>query len=227
MAVATPPPPEQGQLITVRQRRYVVTGAAKNTLPEQLLRGTGTGAQHLVSLSSVEDDALGEELQVIWELEPRAQIIEKVAPPEPTGFDKSERLDAFLDAIRWGAASSVDVKNVQSPFRSEIDIEDYQLDPVVYAVQMPRGNLLIADDVGLGKTIEAGIVPDSTHAEPNSTPSRFTRCSHSSETCRCKSSGSIGHLVTHIRQCPRRRLRRSCPRCHRELPNPEIQEPGI
>ena len=42
--------------------------------------------------------------------------------------------------------------------RSGIDIEDYQLDPVVRAIQMPRVNLLIADDVGLGKTIEAGLV---------------------------------------------------------------------
>jgi len=47
---------------------------------------------------------------------------------------------------------------LQAPFRSGIDIEDYQLDPVVGAIQMPRVNLLIADDVGLGKTIEAGLV---------------------------------------------------------------------
>jgi len=158
MPVATFPPPEQGQLVTVRQRRYVVTDVVKSTLPERPLRRSANGTQHLVSLSSVEDDALGEELQVIWELEPGAQIIEKVALPEPTGFDNPERLDAFLDAVRWGAASSADVKNVQSPFRSGIEIEDYQLDPVVRAVQMPRVNLLIADDVGLGKTIEAGMV---------------------------------------------------------------------
>lgn len=151
-------PPEQGQLVTVRQRRYVVTEITKSCLPDRPLKIGGNGAQHLVTLSSVEDDALGEELQVVWEIEPGAQVIEKIALPEPTDFDDPVRLDAFLDAVRWGAASSADVKNVQSPFRSGIDIEDYQLDPVVRAIQMPRVNLLIADDVGLGKTIECGMV---------------------------------------------------------------------
>ena len=94
----------------------------------------------------------------IWEIEPGATVIEKVALPRPTGFDAPDRLDAFLDAVRWGAASTADVRNIQSPFRSGIDIEDYQLDPVVRAIQMPRVNLLIADDVGLGKTIESGLV---------------------------------------------------------------------
>jgi superfamily II DNA/RNA helicase len=149
--------PEQGQLIEVRQRRFVVTDVARSTLPTPSLAATD-GVQHLLSLASVEDDALGEELQVVWELEPGANLIERVALPPPTGFDEPERLDAFLDAVRWGAASSADIQSVQSPFRSGIDIEDYQLDPVVRGVQMPRVNLLIADDVGLGKTIEAGMV---------------------------------------------------------------------
>jgi SNF2-related domain len=47
---------------------------------------------------------------------------------------------------------------VQSPFRSGIRSEDYHLEPVVRAIQMPRVNLLIADDVGLGKTIASGLV---------------------------------------------------------------------
>lgn len=151
-------PPEQGQLVNVRQRQFIVSEILKDTLPVSPLKSFPAKSQHLVTLSSVEDDALGEELQVIWELEPGAHVIERVALPEPTGFDPPDRLDAFLDAVRWGAASTADISSVQSPFRSGISIEDYQLDPVFRAVQMPRVSLLIADDVGLGKTIEAGMV---------------------------------------------------------------------
>src|SRR5207247_474884 len=114
--------------------------------------------QHLVSLASVEDDDLGEELQVIWEVEPGVKVSERNALPVPVGFDAPQRLDTFLNAVRWGAVSSADIKSLQAPFRSGVEMEDYQLDPVVRAIQMPRANLLIADDVGLGKTIEAGLV---------------------------------------------------------------------
>ena len=157
MAAAVTGPPEQGQLVSVRSRQWIVNDVRPSTLPAAALKPTFSGPQHLLTLASVEDDGLGEELQVIWEIEPGAKVIEKVALPEPTGFDPPDKLDAFLDAVRWGAASTADVKNIQAPFRSGIDIEDYQLDPVVRAIQMPRVNLLIADDVGLGKTIEAGM----------------------------------------------------------------------
>jgi len=150
--------PEQGQLVNVRSRQFVVTDVRNTTLPSNPMLSAVAKSQHLVTLSSVEDDGLGEELQVIWELEPGALVYEKMELPKPTGFDVPALLDAFLDAVRWGAASTADIRTLQSPFRSGIDIEDYQLDPVVRAIQMPRVNLLIADDVGLGKTIEAGLV---------------------------------------------------------------------
>jgi SNF2 family DNA or RNA helicase len=134
----------------------MVTDVSASTLPPDRLKVESP--QNLITLSSVEDDALGEELNVIWEMEPGARIVERVALPDPTGFDSPDRLDAFLDAVRWGASSSADLRTIQAPFRSGIDIEDYQLDPVVRAIQMPRVNLLVADDVGLGKTIEAGMV---------------------------------------------------------------------
>ncbi len=83
-----------------------------------------------------------------------------VTLPRPVAgqLDPPERLDAFLDAVRWGAIASADPRALQAPFRSGITIEDYQLDPVVRSLRSPRVNLLIADDVGLGKTIEAGLV---------------------------------------------------------------------
>jgi len=152
------PIPEIGQIVTVRQRRYVVTEIQKSVLPVDVLVGHTQNPQHLISLTSVEDDALGEALQVVWEIEPNARIDDKSGLPEATGFDPPQRFDAFLNAVRWGAISSADIRSLQAPFRSGITIEDYQLDPLVRAVQMPRANLLIADDVGLGKTIEAGLI---------------------------------------------------------------------
>jgi hypothetical protein len=91
MASAPPTAPEQGQLVSVRLRQYLVTDVARSTLPENRLLSPG-GGQALDSLASVENDALGEELQVIWELEPGARTVEKVALPEPTGLDAPERL---------------------------------------------------------------------------------------------------------------------------------------
>jgi SNF2 family DNA or RNA helicase len=149
--------PEQGQMVSVRHHLFVVSDVTRCTLPQSPL-SSSNGTQHLVSLTSVEDDALGEELQVIWEIEPDAYVYEKVALPESEEFDPPPRLDAFLHAVCWGASSNADFRTLQAPFRSGIEIEDYQLDPVVRAIQMPRVNLLIADDVGLGKTIEAGLV---------------------------------------------------------------------
>lgn len=143
--------PEPGQLVEVRRRQWVVA--------EVDAAGLETAApQHCVKLSSIDEDGLGEELEVVWEIEPGAQVIERAGLPSVTGQDDSSMLDAFLDAVRWGAATNADRGFLQAPFRSGVSIEDFQLDPLVRAIDMARVNLLIADDVGLGKTIEAGLV---------------------------------------------------------------------
>ena len=159
-AVPTRGIPSPGQLVTVRQRRYVVTDVAPSHLAAHLSSaGALVQPQHLIRLQSVDDEGLGDDLSVIWEIEPGTQLYERASLPDPAqGFDDARRLDAFLDAVRWGAVASADVRTLHAPFRSGITIEDYQLDPVARAVSMPRVNLLVADDVGLGKTIEAGLV---------------------------------------------------------------------
>src|SRR5215472_8847962 len=150
-----PSSPEIGQLVIVRKRPFVVMEIVPSATG---LTPAGKVPSHLLTLSSVEDDGQGEELEVIWELEPGTSVHEKSTLPDPTSFDDPKRLQAFLDAVRWGAVSQADDKALQSPFRSGIEVDEYQLDPVVRALSMPRVNLLIADDVGLGKTIEAGLV---------------------------------------------------------------------
>ncbi|MET9064008.1 DISARM system SNF2-like helicase DrmD [Streptosporangium sandarakinum] len=140
--------PVIGALVSVRGERWVVgeveTGPA------------GT----LVGLQSVEDGRYGDRLDVVWEIEPGRRVLPSGSLPDvvPDGFDPPERLAAFLDAVRWSAVASADVKTLQAPFRSGVAVEDYQLEPVARALDAPRVNLLLADDVGLGKTIEAGLV---------------------------------------------------------------------
>lgn len=152
--------PEPGQLVAARDRQWVVADVLRSVVDGDPLSGSTDGPQHLITLVSIEEDATGEELQVIWELEPGRRVIDRSAlpVPDPDRFDPPQRLDAFLDAVRWGAIASADPRHLQAPFRSGITIEDYQLDPVVRALRMPRVNLLVADDVGLGKTIETGLV---------------------------------------------------------------------
>ena len=78
--------PEQGQLVEVRQRHYVVTDVRQSTLPPEPLAQADATPQHRVTLASVEDDALGEELQVIWEIEPDTQVCEDLILLRPDWY---------------------------------------------------------------------------------------------------------------------------------------------
>jgi hypothetical protein len=109
--------PDQGELVKVRNRLYVVSEVVPSSLPPDPLRPLER-PEHLVGLTSVEDDGFGEEIQVIWELEPGAQRFERSGLPAPTSFDSPDRLDAFLDAVRWGTIASADVRRLQAPFRA-------------------------------------------------------------------------------------------------------------
>ena len=98
MTTAVASLPEQGQLVSVRSRQWVVNDVRPSTLPPPALKPAFSGPQHLLTLSSVENDGLGEELQVIWEIEPEAKVIERVALPEPTG---GNRKGSGWRGVRW------------------------------------------------------------------------------------------------------------------------------
>jgi len=151
--------PEIGELVRVRGQQWVVNGRRFSTQPRDELAAEVPG-RTLVSLTSVSDEDLGDELTVVWEIEPGREVLPETRLPDVTaeGWDDPRILGAFLDAVRWGTVASADDTTLQAPFRAGITIEEYQLEPVAKALSMPRVNLLVADDVGLGKTIEAGLV---------------------------------------------------------------------
>ena len=74
------------------------------------------------------------------------------------GFDDPRLFSAYLHTLRWNCVTSTNPNLFQAPYRAGIEVKAFQLEPLRKALRMPRVNLFIADDVGLGKTIEAGLI---------------------------------------------------------------------
>ena len=143
--------PNTGDIVRVRSRQYLVEDV---TLPPN------PGDSSLVTLSCLDDDAQGEPLSVLWEREIDAQSVTKPNwdAIAARGFDEPRLFSSYLNTLRWNCVTATDAKLFQAPYRAGIQVKTYQLEPLRKALEMPRVNLFIADDVGLGKTIEAGLI---------------------------------------------------------------------
>lgn len=151
--------PQEGQIVSVRGEFWAVTEVKSQGLPRSSA-DESSQIQHLVTMSSLAEERLGHEIQVLWEIEVGASVMPDLGLPNvgEGEFDDPEDFAAFVDSMRWGAVTSADVRTLQAPFRSGAKVEAYQLEPLRRALNGARANMLLADDVGLGKTIEAGLV---------------------------------------------------------------------
>ena len=118
-----------------------------------VLERENLGEQDRLRLRCVSDDLLGLEWDILCPQESVALLHDALAPdrPGPLAAWRLYHQACLLDQVP-GTAEMI----AASPGR--VKMEPYQLVPLMRALELPRPRLLLADGVGLGKTIEAGLI---------------------------------------------------------------------
>lgn len=134
-----------GMRTIIRDEEWMIKKIDKNSLGNKTL--------HCIGISPLVKD---KEAIFLTDLE-QIQIVnpaEVKLVPDSSPFYKRTLL--FLES-QWRQQIPTDA-NLHIGHRAAMDLMPYQLDPAKLSLQRPRQRILIADTVGLGKTLEAGIL---------------------------------------------------------------------
>lgn len=105
------------ELRTIGKAMDLVMGPSKGQVPsacgrQWLVEDVAPGEQGespLVKLACLDDDAPGKALEILWDLEIGAEVVEDTRPlPLPTKLDEPAHFGAYLHALKWRAVSAAD-----------------------------------------------------------------------------------------------------------------------
>lgn len=134
-----------GQRISVRGEDFLITNTNSNFDSTWLIEAEGISelvkGKRFVFDSNIDKD-----------IKPVDPLLVKLQPDQDSGYRKTK---LFLESQIRNAALYSD--KITIAHKAAINPAEYQLTPTLKALKLPRPRLLIADGVGLGKTIEVGI----------------------------------------------------------------------
>ena len=134
-----------GMRTIIRDEEWMVKKIETNSL--------GNKALHCVGVSPLVKDREAIFLTDLEEIQIVNPAEVKLVPDHSPRFRKSL---LYLES-QWRQKIPTDT-NIHIGYKAAMDPMPYQLDPAKQALQRPRQRILIADTVGLGKTLEAGIL---------------------------------------------------------------------
>ncbi len=111
----------------------------------------------LITCDGIGDLVRGRSALFLTELEDKIEVLDPAATElVPDTSPTYNATILYLESLR--RRSVANDERIHLGHRGVMNLVPYQLDPALQALRQPRSRILIADSVGLGKTLEAGVL---------------------------------------------------------------------